>query len=544
MGQLFESRPQLCDVRLLFQQDKARTDRLTFQAPHVLADLSRNWADDELLTALNQLAGERGVELVRDSMFAGEQVNTTEQRAALHYLLRWPEVGAHAASPKNQQCELTAVPSSKAAPCNLPSALQATFQEVLDTRKAMLTFAEAVGQDSQITDVVNIGIGGSDLGPQLAIQALEAFRLGKGPADHKFQTKRFHFVSSLDQQELMSVLAQVRPQSTLFLVASKSFATLETMTNARAAKAWFLAEGGTDVARHFVALSANTQAAADFGISTCFGFWDWVGGRYSLWSSIGLSVAIAIGAQHFQDMLAGAHAMDQHFASTPLERNLPVQLALLDVWYRNFHGLGSRCVAPYAFGLRRLPAYLQQLEMESNGKSVDLRGQALPYSAASVVWGEPASNGQHAFFQMLHQGTDVVPVEFVVVKQAPPNLPSYMSQHQPELLANALAQAQALTQGVPPSLDGQDVPAHRQMPGNRPSTTLLLEALTPRSLGALIALYEHRVLVQATLWGINPFDQYGVELGKTMAKDIRQKMVSGDDLGLDAPTAAMLRRLR
>jgi glucose-6-phosphate isomerase len=408
----------------------------------------------------------------------------------------------------------------------------------------MLAFAESIRQDEQITDVVNIGIGGSDLGPQLAIQALEAFKLGDDPANHKFQPKRLHFVSSLDPQELMSVLRQVRPQSTLFLVASKSFTTLETMTNARAAKAWFLAEGGTDVARYFVALSANTQAAADFGISTCFGFWDWVGGRYSLWSSIGLSVAIAIGAQHFQDMLAGAHAMDQHFASTPLERNLPVQLALLDVWYRNFHGMGSRCVAPYAFGLRRLPAYLQQLEMESNGKRVDQQGQILPYSTATVVWGEPASNGQHAFFQMLHQGTDVVPVEFVVVKQAPPNLPSYMAQHQPELLANALAQAQALTQGVPPSLGGQDVPAYRQMPGNCPSTTLLLEALTPRSLGALIALYEHRVFVQASLWGINPFDQYGVELGKTMAKDIRQRMVSGDDVGLDASTAAMLKRLR
>jgi glucose-6-phosphate isomerase len=422
--------------------------------------------------------------------------------------------------------------------------LHANLQDVLKTRATMLAFAEAVRQDEQITDVVNIGIGGSDLGPQLAIQALDDFKQGVDSAGQKIQPKRFHFVSSLDPQELMSVLCQVRPHSTLFLVASKSFTTLETMTNARAAKAWFLAEGGTDVARHFVALSANTQAAADFGISTCFGFWDWVGGRYSLWSSIGLSVAIAIGAKNFQDMLAGAHAMDQHFASTPLERNLPVQLALLDVWYRNFHGMGSRCVAPYAFGLRRLPAYLQQLEMESNGKRVDQQGEILPYSTATVVWGEPASNGQHAFFQMLHQGTDVVPVEFVVVKQAAPNLPGYMAQHQPELLANALAQAQALTQGVPPSLGGQDVPAHRQMPGNRPSTTLLLDALTPRSLGALIALYEHRVFVQATLWGINPFDQYGVELGKTMAKDIRQRVVSGDDLGLDAPTAAMLKRLR
>ena len=541
--QLSESHPQLCDVRGLFQQDPARAERLYLQAPYISADLSRHWVNAELLSALKELSRERGVEAARDALLAGEPVNSTEQRAALHYLLRWPADPVNEAAPQKQQVDPNSDPQSKTAPFTLPDYLHATLQDVLCTRAEMLAFAELVRQDEQITDVVNIGIGGSDLGPQLALQALDAFNQGVDPAGQKILPKRFHFVSSLDPQELMSVLRQVRPHSTLFLVASKSFITLETMTNARAAKAWFLAEGGTAVARHFVALSANTQAAADFGISTCFGFWDWVGGRYSLWSSIGLSVAIAIGAQHFQDMLAGAHAMDQHFASTPLDRNLPVQLALLDVWYRNFHGMGSRCVAPYAFGLRRLPAYLQQLEMESNGKSVDLHGQPLPYSTASVVWGEPASNGQHAFFQMLHQGTDVVPVEFVVVKQAPPDLPGYMSQHQPELLANALAQAQALTQGVLPSLDGQNVPAYRQMPGNRPSTTLLLEALTPRSLGALIALYEHRVLVQAALWGINPFDQWGVELGKTLAQDLRPRLNSGDSSGLDPSTAAMLARL-
>jgi len=541
--QLSESHPQLRDVCGLFQQDPARAELLYLQAPYISADLSRNWVNAELLSALKQLAHERGVEAARDALLAGDPVNTTEQRAALHYLLRWPADPVNEEGPKKQLGEPSVEMPSKAAPLTLPAHLHDTLQDVLKTRAAMLAFAEVVRQDAYFTDVVNIGIGGSDLGPQLALQALDAFNQGVDPAGQKILPKRFHFVSSLDPQELMSVLRQVRPHSTLFLVASKSFTTLETMTNARAAKAWFLAEGGTDVARHFVALTTNTQAAADFGVRTCFGFWDWVGGRYSLWSSIGLSVAIAIGAKHFQDMLAGAHAMDQHFATTPLERNLPVQLALLDVWYRNFHGMGSRCVAPYAYGLRRLPAYLQQLEMESNGKRVDQQGQTLPYSTAPVVWGEPASNGQHAFFQMLHQGTDVVPVEFVVVKQAPPDLPGYMAQHQPELLANALAQAQALAQGVPPSQGGQDVPAHRQMPGNRPSTTLLLEALTPRSLGALIALYEHRVLVQATIWGINPFDQYGVELGKTLAQDLRTRLNSGDSSGLDPSTAAMLARL-
>jgi glucose-6-phosphate isomerase len=376
-----------------------------------------------------------------------------------------------------------------------------------------------------MTDVVNIGIGGSDLGPQMAVLALDDFVL---------PGKRFHFVSNVDGHELAAVLKRLKPESTLFLIASKTFTTIETMTNARSAKAWFEAQGGRDVARHFAALTTNVAAARAFGIVTTFGFWDWVGGRYSVWSAIGLPVAIAIGAGGFREFLAGAHAMDGHFRSAPLESNLPVRLALLDIWYRNFHGFTSRSIAPYHSALRRLPAYLQQLEMESNGKRVNMQGTALAYATAPVLWGEPGTNGQHAYFQMLHQGTDVVPLEFVAVKSPKHDLPG----HHELLLANVLAQAQALMLGK------VDAGGHRHFPGNRPSTFLLLDELTPASLGALIALQEHRVFVSGSLWGINSFDQWGVELGKVLAKDLEQRLQSGDVTGLDSSTAGLLSRLR
>jgi glucose-6-phosphate isomerase len=306
------------------------------------------------------------------------------------------------------------------------------------------------------------------------------------------------------------------------------------MTNAASAKAWFLAQGGTDIARHFAALTTNVAAANGFGITTTFGFWDWVGGRYSMWSAIGLPIAIAIGAKGFREFLAGAHAMDEHFRTAPLESNLPVRLGLLDVWYRNFHGFTSRSIAPYHSALRRVPAYLQQLEMESNGKRVDASGEALPFDTCPVLWGEPGTNGQHAYFQMLHQGTDVVPVEFIAVKKARHDLKG----HHPMLLANVLAQAQALMQGK------VDAGGHKHFTGNRPSTFLLLDDLTPASLGALIALQEHRVFVSGSLWGINSFDQWGVELGKVLAKDIEPRLASGDASGLDGSTAGLLARLR
>jgi len=496
------------DLREAFVGHPGRFAEFSQDAPHVFADLSKNLIDAPTQALLLDLARQCGLEERRDAMFAGEKINRTENRAVMHFLLRNPAASHEALA--------------SAAPENIAKNELAEVHRTLD---AMLAYAGQVRQDEAITDIVNIGIGGSDLGPQMAVLALDEFRQ---------PDKRLHFVSNIDGQELAGVLAQLRPQNTLFLIASKTFSTTETMTNAASAKGWFEAQGGTDIARHFAALTTNVAAARDFGISTTFGFWDWVGGRYSLWSAIGLPLAIAIGAQAFRDFLAGAHAMDQHFRSAPLAQNLPVRLGLLDVWYRNFHGFTSRSIAPYSSALRRLPAYLQQLEMESNGKRVDLDGQALPFATAPVLWGEPGTNGQHAYFQMLHQGTEVVPVEFVAVKRAARSLPG----HHNKLLANVLAQAQALMQGK------NDVGGHKHFPGNRPSTFLLLEALTPASLGALIALQEHRVFVSGAIWGINSFDQWGVELGKVLAKALESRLDSGDAAGLDGSTAGLLQRLQ
>lgn len=495
------------DLRQAFAANPRRFADFSQDAPHVFADLSKNLIDAVTQNLLLDLARQCGLESRRDAMFVGETINRTENRAVMHFLLRNP-----ASAPAGR---------APVAPENIANELI----QVHETLNAMLAYAEQVRQDQAITDIVNIGIGGSDLGPQMAVLALEEFRQ---------PGKRLHFVSNIDGQELAGVLAQLKPQNTLFLIASKTFTTTETMTNAASAKHWFEAQGGTDIARHFAALTTNVAAAKNFGIRTTFGFWDWVGGRYSLWSAIGLPLAIAIGAQGFRDFLAGAHAMDGHFRSAPLAQNLPVRLGLLDVWYRNFYGFSSRSIAPYSSALRRLPAYLQQLEMESNGKRVDLDGQALPFATAPVLWGEPGTNGQHAYFQMLHQGTEVVPVEFVAVKRVASSLPG----HQDKLLANVLAQAQALMQGK------DDVGGHKHFPGNRPSTFLLLEELNPASLGALIALQEHRVFVSGAIWGINSFDQWGVELGKVLAKDIEPRLHNGDISGLDGSTAGLLQRLR
>ena len=488
------------DLRDAFKADAQRAASLSQSAPHLFADLSKNHIDAATEALMLALAEQTGVAAHRDAMFRGEPINNTEHRAVMHWLLRQPAG-------------------------SLQGALAAPLAQVHETLDAMLAYAEQVRSDSTITDVVNIGIGGSDLGPQMAVLALQDFVV---------TGKRFHFVSNVDGHELAAVLKNLKANNTLFLVASKTFTTIETMTNARSALAWFKAQGGQDVARHFAALTTNVQAAAQFGITTTFGFWDWVGGRYSMWSAIGLPVAIAIGVQGFRQLLAGAHAMDQHFQNAPLADNLPVRLGLLDVWYRNFLGYTSRSIAPYHSALRRLPAYLQQLEMESNGKRVDRNGQALPYGTAPVLWGEAGTNGQHAYFQMLHQGTDVVPLEFVAAKK-----PTHaLADHHELLLANAIAQAQALMLGQ------KDEGGHKHFTGNRPSTFLLLDELTPTSLGALIALQEHRVFVSGSVWGINSFDQWGVELGKVLAKDIHARILSGDVSGLDASSAELLRRIR
>jgi glucose-6-phosphate isomerase len=504
------------DLREAFARDAGRFDAFSLQAPEVFADLSKNLIDTATQHFLLDLARECGLEAQRDAMFAGQPVNTTEGRAVLHTALRAPRgAGPHS-------------------------------DDVHGVLDRMLALAEAVRDTaaSGFTDVVNIGIGGSDLGPAMVVPALDAYA---------HRGLRLHFVSNVDGHDLVPVLRGLDAARTLFIVASKTFTTQETLANAHVARAWFLQNGGTDIARHFVAATTNVTAAAAFGITQTFGFWDWVGGRYSLWSAIGLPIAIAVGADNFRALLAGAHAMDTHFATAPLAQNLPAQLGLLDVWYRNFHGFTSRSVAPYHQGLKRLPAYLQQLEMESNGKRVDADGQALPYGTSPVVWGEPGTNGQHAYFQMLHQGTDVIPVEFILVKR-PAHTEAGLHA---KLLANGLAQSQALMLGktaeaalaekaptASATLDAATLAAHRTFPGNRPSTTLMLDSLTPRSLGALVALYEHRVFTSAAIWGINAFDQWGVELGKALASQLLPRLDSGDVAGLDASTAGLLQRLR
>ena len=512
----FEAHGRDLDLREAFARDPGRAARFSFEAPEVFADLSKNLIDAATQHFLADLARECGVEARRDAMLAGEPINESEGRAVLHTALRAPP-GAAPAS--------------------------AEVHGVLD---AMLAFAEAVrgradaGTDGAkpIRHVVNIGIGGSDLGPQMAVRALDAFGHPR---------LRLHFVSNVDGDDIARALRGLDPAETLFVVVSKTFTTQETIANAEAAKAWFLGAGGIRIDAHFVAATTNVEAAARFGIARTFPFWDWVGGRYSLWSAAGLSLAIGIGAAHFRDLLAGAHAMDVHFAGAPFERNLPMLLGLLDVWHRNFHRSASRSVAPYSQALARLPAYLQQLEMESNGKRVDRAGAPLPYPTAGVVWGEPGTNGQHAYFQLLHQGTEAIPVEFILVRRAAPGdtgapapLAAALARQQRMLLANGLAQAQALMRGRP--ADGP-----RGFPGNRPSTTLVLDALTPRSLGALIALAEHRVFTAGAVWGINSFDQWGVELGKDLGTTLLARLDGDPGEGaepLDPSTAGLLARLR
>ncbi|WP_017757324.1 glucose-6-phosphate isomerase [Pseudacidovorax intermedius] len=490
------------DLRQAFAGDAGRAAGLSQEAPNIFADLSKNLIDAEVEQVLLQLAADCGLEAKRAALFSGEPINSTEGRAVMHWLLRTPA---------------DATGLAPAAAAELPA--------VHETLDAMLAYAEKVRADHTITDVVNIGIGGSDLGPQMAVLAL---------AEQVAPGKHFHFVSNVDGHELAGVLKGLAPEHTLFLIASKTFTTAETMANAQSAKRWYEQSGGTDIAGHFAALTTNVEAARAFGIDTTFGFWDWVGGRYSMWSAIGLPVALAIGADGFRRLLAGAHAMDEHFRTAPLVQNLPVRLGLLDVWYRNFLGFTSRCIAPYHSALRRVPAYLQQLEMESNGKQVDLDGRPLAVGTSPVLWGEPGTNGQHAYFQMLHQGTDVVPLEFVAVRQPAHSLEG----HHAKLLANALAQAQALMVGK------ADAGGHRNFPGNRPSSFFVLDELTPESLGAFIAMYEHRVFVSGAIWGINSFDQWGVELGKVLAKDLEPRLASGDVQGLDASTAQLLGRLK
>ena len=499
--QALRSKAAVCEQTLNLQQvlnSSGRFERLSLQAPHVLLDCSKSLWDEAVLEALLQLAEEAGLAQRRGAMYAGAVVNETEQRPALHVRLRAP------LAPQG---------------CLMPE------DECHAGLRAMLTLARQLRETARFTDVVHIGIGGSGLGPELALQALQPWCEG-GP--------RVHVVSNMDGHDLQQALLGLEPERTLFIVASKSWSTAETQRNMASAKSWMCAAGGLHWSDHFVAVSSREDLARQSGFTQTLHIPEGIGGRFSIWSAVGLPLALAVGPEVFERLLAGAAEMDMHFAQAPLERNAPVWLGLLDVWYASFLRIPGRCVAPYHHGLRRLPAYLQQLEMESNGKQVRVDGAPVGYPTTGMVWGEPGSNGQHAFFQWLHQGTQRIPVEFIAARTAAHGLP----EHQEALLANALAQAQALMQG---SKAGQgQLPGHQDFPGNRPSTFMLLDALTPESLGALLALHEHRVFVAGTVWGLNSFDQWGVELGKTLARDLRARMDSGDLSGLDVSTAGLM----
>jgi glucose-6-phosphate isomerase len=479
--------PRPAHLRELFADDPGRAERYVVEVGDLRIDYSKHRVDDAVLAGLVALADRSGVEARRDAMFAGEHVNVTEDRAVMHVALRAPAGTVLTVDGVNVVPEV---------------------HEVLD---AMSAFADRVRADDRITHVVNIGIGGSDLGPAMAYRALEAYR---------HERIRCSFVSNVDGADVASVLADSDPASTLFIVASKTFGTIETLTNARTARAWLVdALGEAAVADHFVAVSTNAERVAEFGIDTAnmFGFWDWVGGRYSVDSAIGLSLMIAIGPERFREFLHGFHLVDEHFRTAPLAANAPVLMALLGVWYANGFGFDTKAVLPYAEELGRFPAYLQQLDMESNGKSVRLDGTPVAGDTGPIVWGEPGTNGQHAFYQLLHQGTRIVPVDFIGF--ATPHHP--YREHHDLLMANLFAQSEALA-------FGRDAPAgepYRQFDGDRPNTVILAEQLTPSVLGQLIALYEHAVHVQGTIWGVNSYDQWGVELGKELANRITPELV-------------------
>jgi len=499
-------------MRDLFAQDPQRFERLSVEAAGLFLDYSKNRLDGRTLALLANLARERGVERLRDAMFAGDKINLTEGRAVLHTALR---------APQDKQITVDG------------QDITADVHAVLARVK---TFSDAVrgGQwlghtGKEITDVVNIGIGGSDLGPKMVCLALRQFAHPR---------LAMHFVSNVDGHDMDAALSRVNPETTLFIIASKTFTTAETMMNANTARQWFLqhagAQGEAALAKHFVAVSTNVEAIKKFGIDpdNMFPFWDWVGGRYSVWSAIGLPVALCVGYGYFADFLAGAHAMDEHFRTAPIEENLPAILALVGFWNREFLGCPSVSIAPYHQDLNRFPAYLQQLDMESNGKRVTRAGDTITdYATGPVIWGDVGTNGQHAYFQLLHQGTDVTPIDFIAALR-----PAHeFHNHHAALLANCFAQSEAFMKGktadeVRADLAGQDpaeierlVP-HKTFPGNRPSNTILMEYLTPATLGALIALYEHKTFVQGALWDVNSFDQWGVELGKVLAKKIEAEL--------------------
>ncbi len=512
-------------LRQLFAGDPGRGERLTLEAEGIYLDYSKNRVTDETLGLLGQLAKECGLAERIEGMFRGERINATENRAVLHVALRAPRDATFQVDGQNVMPQVHAVLDRMAAFAN------------------GIRSGQWKGHTGQpIRSIVNIGIGGSDLGPVMAYEALRHY------SDRRLTLR---FVSNIDGTDFVEAVRDLDPAQTLFIVASKTFTTQETMTNAGAARAWCLDKlrDPAAVARHFVALSTNAQEVAKFGIDTAnmFEFWDWVGGRYSMESAIGLSTMIAIGPEHFREMLAGSQAIDQHFCTAPLDRNLPVLLGLLTVWYSSFFNAQTQAVLPYDQYLKRLPAYLQQLTMESNGKSVTLDGRSVDYETSPVYWGEPGTNGQHSFYQLIHQGTKLIPCDFLAFARSL----NPLGRHHDLLMANVFAQAQALAFGktadeVRSEGTAESLVPHRTFPGNRPSNTLLLDQLTPAALGKLIALYEHSVFTQGAIWNVNPFDQWGVELGKVLANRIAPELEAAQSprLAHDSSTNALIGRYR
>jgi glucose-6-phosphate isomerase len=512
-------------LRQLFAEDAKRGERLTAEAVGIYFDYSKNRLTDETLRLLLDLAESSGLRERIDAMFRGEKINVSEQRAVLHVALRAPRDQTILVDGKN------VVPD---------------VHEVLDK---MTDFSNRVRSGAwkgytgkRIRNVINIGIGGSDLGPHMAYDALRYY---------SDRNMTFRFVSNVDGTDFAEAVHDLDPEETLFIVSSKTFTTLETLTNARSARAWVLNSLKDDkaIASHFVAVSTNTQEVAKFGINTenMFGFWDWVGGRYSYDSAIGLSLMIAIGPEQFRSMLAGFHAMDEHFRTAPFERNLPVLLGLIGIWYNNFFGAETVAILPYDQYLERLPAYLQQLDMESDGKHVDLEGNTVNYQTGPIIWGQPGTNGQHAFYQLIHQGTKLIPCDFIGFAQTL----NPVKPHHDLLMANFFAQTEALAFGkTAEEVKADGVPAfqvpHRTFEGNHPTNTILTERLTPETLGKLIALYEHKVFVQGTIWNIDSFDQWGVELGKVLANRIIPELESATEPQLthDSSTNALIQRYR
>jgi glucose-6-phosphate isomerase len=506
-------------MRDLFAQDAKRFDKFSLKFADILFDYSKHRITDETLPMLFQLAREAKIEDWRDKMFAGEKINITEDRAVLHTALR------------NRANTPVLVDGHNVMP------------DVNAVLAQMREFSDKVRNGSwtgytgkRITDVVNIGIGGSDLGPVMVCDALKPY---------SSPDLNVHFVSNIDGAHLMRALNVCNPETTLFIVASKTFTTQETMTNARSARTWFLksAKDNVHVAKHFVALSTNAKAVEDFGIDTdnMFAFWDWVGGRYSLWSAIGLSIALYVGMDNFEELLTGAFEMDQHFRTAPLEQNMPVIMALIGVWYNNFFHIDTQAILPYDQGLARFPAYLQQADMESNGKFICRDGTRVPYKTGPVVWGEAGTNGQHAFYQLIHQGTQIVPADFLMPVHSQYKVGDNGNTHHKILLANFLAQTQSLMLGKTKDqaraeleqqgLSGEaleNLLPHKEFEGNRPTSSIMFDRLTPNTLGKLIALYEHKIFVQGIIWDINSYDQWGVEYGKQIAQQILPQLISDE----------------